>query len=140
MPEVASSNAIHMHHQCLYLQAFTIDKINNTNIFYVASKSFRLYVNVASSTLPFLFHLRVLCGIALLHHVIVHIKEKIKRQQVRESLLLYPPDVTSGNVNHLLQFITCTLWLIVSQAGYCAQIFFPHILQVNGASLECTLM
>ena len=67
----------------------------------------------------FLFHLRVPCGIVLLHHVIVHIKEKIKRHQVKEGVLLYPPDVTSGNVNHpasvylLAHFGLClTSWLL----------------------------
>ena len=108
---------------CLYLQAFTIDKINNTKLFYVASGSFCLYVIVASSTLPFLFHLRVPCYIALLHHVIVHIKEKIKRQQVKESLLLYPPDVTSGNVNHPASVYYLHTSAYALQAGYCARIF-----------------
>ena len=123
MPEVASGNAIHMHCQCLYLQAFTIDKINNTKLFYIVSGSFCLYVIIASSTLPFLFHLRVLCGIALLHHVIVHIKEKIKRQQVKESLLLYLPDVTSGNVNHPASVYYLHTSAYALQAGYCAQNF-----------------
>ena len=108
---------------CLYLQAFTIDKINKTKLFYVASGSFCLYIIVASSTLHFLFRLRVPYSLALLHHVIVHIKKKIRRQQVKESLLLYLPDVTSGNVNHPASVYYLHTLAYALQAGYCAQIF-----------------
>ena len=49
----------------------------------VVSESFCLYVIVMSSTIRFLFCLRVPYGLALLHLVVVHIKQekttKVKR-------------------------------------------------------------
>ena len=90
--------------------------------------------NVVSSTLPFLFHLRVLCNIALclVHFLVGFIWEfcvascNCSHQgniKVKESLLLYLPDVTSGNVNHPASVYYLHTSAYALQAGYCARIF-----------------